>query len=345
MTSRINRIDVDDYQMLLKPGANFTIDLGSATGSGGTFSLLGNLDVQGDVTSVGTADLIVEDNTITINSGETGAGISLGTAGLIIDRGTKNDAHLFFDDSALSRFTITPGGGTSSGAFSFEDATGDLLGIYTTSIKTLSNNSLYLLGSGTGLVTVSGTNNYEKNIWSYTGSEITPNPSQPDKLAIPTDDDALVNVKGLVDYIRGYQTYNFQNKIETGVVTPTSVEVFDDEDGEPTSRVAITVDNYNIANFYQNRLDIEQIRFIDDTITSNSINGTIILKGNGTGTVQMDDHVNFTVQTDPTAPADGINVYSKTLGDGGTGLYFINQDGTTDEFVSRNKALLYSIIF
>lgn len=345
MTSRINRIDVDDYQMLLKPGANFTIDLGSATGSGGTFSLLGNLDVQGDVTSVGTADLIVEDNTITINSGETGAGISLGTAGLIIDRGTKNDAHLFFDDSALSRFTITPGGGTSSGAFSFEDATGDLLGIYTTSIKTLSNNSLYLLGSGTGLVTVSGTNNYEKNIWSYTGSEITPNPSQPDKLSIPTDDDALVNVKGLVDYIRGYQTYNFQNKIETGVVTPTSVEVFDDEDGEPTSRVAITVDNYNIANFYQNRLDIEQIRFIDDTITSNSINGTIILKGNGTGTVQMDDHVNFTVQTDPTAPADGINVYSKTLGDGGTGLYFINQDGTTDEFVSRNKALLYSIIF
>lgn len=345
MTSRINRIDVDDYQILLKPGADFTVDLGSTLGTSGTFNLLGNLNVEGDVTSVGSTDLIVEDNTITINAGETGSGISLGTAGVIIDRGTKNDAHIFFDDRALSRFTITPGGAAYTGAFSFEDATGDLLGIYTTSIKTLSDNSLYLLGAGNGLVTVTGTNNYEQNIWSYTSGDITTNPTQPDKLAIPSDDDALVNVKGLVDYVRSYALYNFQSKIVDGVITPTSVEAFDDESGAATSKVAITVDNYNIANFYQNRLDIEQLRFIDDTITSNSINGTIILKGSGTGTVQMDDHVNFTVQTDPTAPSDGVNVYSKTLGDGGTGLFFVNQDGTSDEFVSRNKALLYSIIF
>jgi len=38
-------------------------------------------------------------------------------------------------------------------------------------------------------------------------------------------------------------------------------------------------------------------------------------------------------------------LYSKTLADGGTGLFFINSDGTADELVSRNKALLYSIIF
>ena len=52
------------------------------------------------------------------------------------------------------------------------------------------------------------------------------------------------------------------------------------------------------------------------------------------------------LESDPAdPPAEGVTIYSKTLGDGGTGLFFKNQDGTTDEFVSRNKALLYSIIF
>ena len=52
------------------------------------------------------------------------------------------------------------------------------------------------------------------------------------------------------------------------------------------------------------------------------------------------------LESDPAdPPAEGVTLYSKALGDGGTGLFFINEDGTQDEFVSRNKALLYSIIF
>lgn len=347
MTARINRLDVDDYQLILKQGGNLTIDLGGGDPlTQGTFTLYGSLNVEGDVTTVGRTDLVVSDNTITINSGETGSGITLGTAGIIIDRGTKQDAYMFFDDTPLARYTITPGGGTSAGAFTFEDATGDLLGIYTTSIKTLLNNDLYLLGSGTGLVTVTGTTDYEKNIWAYDiNGNIQNNISTPDLLDEASDDDALVNVKGLVDYVRSYHLYNYQDTISSGSLTITKVEALDDEAGEATSRVAITVDGYTIANFYQNRLEIDNIRIIGNTITSNDINGTIVLTGTGTGTVQVDDHMNFAVQTDPSAPADGVNVYSKALGDGGTGLYFVNQDGTSDEFVSRNKALLYSIIF
>jgi hypothetical protein len=347
MTSRINRIDVDDYQLILRPGGNFAVDLGSTSLTPGTFTIYGALNVLGDVTTVGSTELVVSDNTITINAGETGSGITLGTAGIIIDRGTKNDAHFFFDDTPLSRYTTTPGGGESAGAFTFEDATGDLLGIYTTSIKTLLNNDLYLLGSGTGLVTVTGTTDYEKNIWSYTvGGDIANNVGTPDQLSTVTDDDALVNAKGLQDYVRSYQLYNFQNKIEAGTTTVTKVEALDAEDGEATSRIAFTIDGVNVANIYENRFETENLRLDDNIITSNGINGTIILKGSGTGVVQIDDHMNFTTQTDPlTAPADGVTVYSKPLADGGTGLYFLNTDGTTDEFISRNKALLYSIIF
>jgi len=62
--------------------------------------------------------------------------------------------------------------------------------------------------------------------------------------------------------------------------------------------------------------------------------------------VQIDGWQNFMLESDPAnPPAEGVTLYSKTLADGGTGLFFINQDGTQDEFVSRNKALLYSIIF
>ena len=72
----------------------------------------------------------------------------------------------------------------------------------------------------------------------------------------------------------------------------------------------------------------------------------LILTGSGTGNVQIDGWQNFTEEADPaTPPAEGTTIYSKTLGDGGTGLYFYNTDGTTDEFVSRSKVLLYSIIF
>lgn len=346
MTSRINRLDVDDYQLILRPGGNISVDLGSTDPTPGTFTIYGALNVLGDVTTVGATDLVISDNIITINAGETGSGITLGTAGINIDRGTKNDAHFFFSDEAASRYTITPGGIVSQGAFTFEDETGNLLGIYTTSIKTLLNNNLYLLGSGTGLVTVSGTNDYEKNIWSYTvGGDIASNVSTPDLLSTVTDDDAIVNVKGLQDYVRSYQIYNFQNKIQAGTSTITKVEALDAEDGEATSRIAFTIDGVNVANIYENRFETENLRLDDNIITSNGINGTIILKGSGSGVVQIDDHMNFTTQLDPTAPSDGVNVYSKALADGGTGLFFINANGTTDEFISRNKALLYSIIF
>ena len=53
----------------------------------------------------------------------------------------------------------------------------------------------------------------------------------------------------------------------------------------------------------------------------------------------------FTRQTDPATPADGVTLYSKPLADGGTGLFFVNEDTTADEIASRNKALLFSIIF
>ena len=59
----------------------------------------GNLAVNGTTTTVNSADLTVKDNMITLNSGETGEGVSKGTAGIEIARGTQKKFQLVFDEA------------------------------------------------------------------------------------------------------------------------------------------------------------------------------------------------------------------------------------------------------
>jgi hypothetical protein len=46
----------------------------------------------------------------------------------------------------------------------------------------------------------------------------------------------------------------------------------------------------------------------------------------------------------PAAVANAVVLYSNTIGSGGTGLYFVN-GSTTDEMVSKSKAIVFGIIF
>lgn len=57
------------------------------------------LTTVGTSTQVNSTDLAVKDNTITLNEGETAAGVSSGEAGLDVDRGTAPDARLIFNEA------------------------------------------------------------------------------------------------------------------------------------------------------------------------------------------------------------------------------------------------------
>jgi hypothetical protein len=47
----------------------------------------------------------------------------------------------------------------------------------------------------------------------------------------------------------------------------------------------------------------------------------------------------------PSTPIGYVKVFSRNNpGTGGTGLFFTNTVGTTDELISKTKALLYSLI-
>ena len=50
--------------------------------------------------------------------------------------------------------------------------------------------------------------------------------------------------------------------------------------------------------------------------------------------------------SDPDVETDEVVIYKKTSGTGGTGVFFKNQtDGTTDELVSKKKAITFGLIF
>lgn len=80
--STVNRISGDYTIQSISPESNVYIQTH-------TLEVTGNLLISGDLTSVTSANLVITDNTIVLNQGETGAGVTLEHAGLEIDRGTE----------------------------------------------------------------------------------------------------------------------------------------------------------------------------------------------------------------------------------------------------------------
>lgn len=123
------------------------------------------LNVQGDLTVVDTTNMSVSDNIITLNAGESGDGVSLGSAGIEIDRGTLSNAQILFDETndkfifKLADGTYMPvdiaslqiGGTTIVGSDKKIYVSGDANNIIEfdgTYLKISSPNQIWLYGSG-----------------------------------------------------------------------------------------------------------------------------------------------------------------------------------------------------
>lgn len=356
MSQKIETLGVDNYKIKVKDGGTFTFDSGSGTG---TFTITGNLNVLGTQTSIGSSDLVVDDNTIIVNNGESGPGVSLGTAGLVIDRGEDESSafntQILFNESKNTFVN----GGDIAGAFELSDTSGRLMSLWTSAIRTNNNEDIALIpgtsGSTTGVVTVSGAADYEERIYSYdVDGNIEYDALTIDRLVSTTEEAALPTIKLLRDYVRSYHLYNFQDRIKNDYDSDTEVVTYDfDEDPSVlNSRVEVVVDGTEIAEFNyggsSEQLVIKNLNINGgtSTITNSNTFGNLTLTTTGAGYVALDGVTNFTTQTDPSsAPSDGVLVYSKAIGDGGSGVFFHHQDDTQDELVSRNKALLFSIIF
>lgn len=75
--------------------------------STGTVIIDGNLVVSG----TSQTDLNVKDNIITVNFGETGPGVTVGSAGLNVDRGSLANVAILWNET-LGKWTLTEDGST-----------------------------------------------------------------------------------------------------------------------------------------------------------------------------------------------------------------------------------------
>jgi hypothetical protein len=256
--------------------------------------------------------------------------------------------------------------GSAPGPFNFDASSLRLKQILTNS--TTDSGDLTLIGTGTGVAKVIGTTNYEDQVThdddlpnkKYVDDSIQNNPtfqivapqSQDTKVVI-ADKEITPNTSGTAGSLAYF----------TATTTHSTY-------GE--SAVSIIVDNALVGQFYANRFEIGDLEIgggIDrNEITSRAgiTSENIVIRTQGTGKVVL----NYALQLErigtsgetpplgspftPSTPAyvsGSTLIYSSSAGVGSTGLYFVNDtldaasNPGTGELISKNKALVFSMLF
>ncbi len=422
--SKVIKVYNSNYKVAVQSGGTITLDTGPTVGN---TVITGNLEVQGTTTTVDSTVTTIADNIITLSQGTTGNGIpaSVGyVSGIEVDRGTLQNGRWLFDE----QISWAVGGATNVGAFESTLADGTRIPISTPGIVAQGN--LYV-NTGAGVITVTGTTDYEEKVWNYTNSVVTPDANG----IVVVDDDVIPNAKAVKDYIEFVFANEFYNTIGEG---DSSVTVTDeihtlgtivniDSSGNTTiistdgqhgfttadtvsisgvnsngdalenlngtniqildivsarafkvnvnttggnianyvvnsgtivktgfvpSNVAVTVEGNLVANFYQDRTEIQDVRIEGSTISSTTSNQDLELSSPGTGAVRINDVLEIPAAPyiddaalSPIAPSTGIRLYSNPQGTGKTGLYYVNSNNTNDEIISKNRSLLFSMLF
>lgn len=313
-----------DYGVKTSESGKILFDTGPGVGE---VRVTGNLVVEGDTLTVSAENLDVNDNVIVLNAGETGAGVSLRYSGLQIDRGSLTPVTFVFDEST-DAFQIAVG--SPEGTFNFASSALKLRSILTNADT--DDGDLTLIGSGTGVVKVSGTLAYENQV---------------------TDDDDVPNKKYVDTAIRDNPTFQILDDNTRVIVTDKDVAGSTDyifnNTGFTTfgqSAVSIIVEGSLNTQFYSNRVEIQDLEIAGNQITNNDTNSNVFIRTQGTGRLQTNYALELEeIAVTPAFVSGSTILHACTPGIGGSGLVFVGSTNTNDELVSKNKAILFSMIF
>lgn len=224
-------------------------------------SNISNLTVSGSIAAINTVDLDIKDNIITLNKGETGVGVSLGSAGIIIDRGSATNYKIAFDETTQS-FQIgaidslqkvatrenTPTGGAipvwNSVSNQFDTALG-LTASITNQLKnigstTISGTQWGYLSSATAINT-SSTLVLRDSSGNFAASNITASLTGHASLDLPLTGGTLTNLLTLPNLtINTFSTAGILHNDSTGIVSSSLLKTADLD----------TTANLQIANGY-----------------------------------------------------------------------------------------------
>lgn len=216
--------------------------------------------------------------------------------GLLINFPNSSYVTMMYD-SALPRLDPVTNS-IQYGAFRVQDNTGKLAGIYTNSISTYGNQNLNLISSGTGIVSVTGTINYEQQVFQYVNGSIdTANISN------PKDPDALVNAQAMIDYVNAYDFTNTEDRI----VATDDQNTYVLASGATTKRVTIVIDNSQKAEFTSAGSQFSQILISDNRISSIGLGNDLILSPATGGNVSVSNR-RITNLATPVDLGDAVNL-------------------------------------
>jgi hypothetical protein len=272
--SKVLRISDVNYKVIVGNGGTITLDTtnGELDGSG-TVVITGDLQVKGNTTTIESTISTIADNIIVLSSGNTNSGLPASldrpySSGIEIDRGLLSPSRWIYDDSISWTVGGTSGIGTWV-ATQGEIGTEQRLPLATPGI--IAGGNLYI-STGSGVISVTGTNNYEEKVWRYESGVITPDPLTGN---IIIDDDHITNAKAVKDYV-DYQI----DTVEIGVIQEdnSKVEIIDKnnvilnitETGSNTTVITEGSHGYSIGD----SITITGVTTVPTDTIINDINGT-----------------------------------------------------------------------
>jgi hypothetical protein len=318
--SKILRVSESDYRIKVKDTGTITLDTGVEQG---TVIITGDLLVKGNTTTVDTANLNIEDNTILLNKGETGAGVTEGTSGIQIDRGSFNDARFVWDE-VTDKFTFQ----TITDA---DIPVATLAGINVGSIATDPTTNLQFdMQSGAGTLRITNSTGYESRVLN---PDDIPNRQYVSDYVYASGGSAIVS---LIKYPVG-TTYGNEDTLLEALTS--SITFYVRSGGTLNQRAQVT----------STGVDIDNVNILNNTILNSSIGNNLILTATNTH-VEVDGILNLKDKTAPVATGGTSRVHSRSAtAAASVELYnsgvFISNSRTEDEIVVKNRALLLSMLF
>jgi hypothetical protein len=322
-----------DYNIKTREGGTVRVDTGPGVGE---LRVTGNLVVEGDTVTVSAENLQVQDNIITVNFGETGAGVTLRYSGIEVDRGTENNVSLVWDESDDTWNFLENGTSYISSRLRLKEIL--------TNTDTDNGDLSFDVGNAGVLKVINSAGTYQLRV---------------------TDDDDIPNKAYVDNAIQTNPTF----QILRGNTRVSAFDIDDPIDSELfpigpyfvqplTSLVSVVIDDQIVAEFSPGSAKISNLLFFnedptpDDPLIPDAVvlqtlntNANIKLETNGTGKVQ----VTYALQLDnhgliPAATTVGSLLFGGDVGTGGSGAYYSNDSGN-DELVGKRKAILYGMIF
>jgi len=330
MTTDVLKVS-GNYEIKTANRGTITLDVRGSAEDGGTVVVRGNLSVLGETTTVSSEETTVRDNILVLNSGETGIGVTLGTAGIRVARGNADSLYVSADLLYNDDITVAHPSGSITGVWQFGTNNNPFVGRAIqvgAIIPSQGTNTLTLLSSynPNAILSVRGTTNYEDHIH---------------------DDDDIPN-KAYVDRV-STGTANYTKKLQVGSsyveINDSDVDLSDPYYSTSDKIFAVLGTPTNVVF----KLEGTSAAFKGLTLQDNSIvanTGTdIVLQVSSGNSVKSFGPLKIKSSA-PIANESGYtSVYStSTVGGGGTGLYYVNSSNS-DELVSRRRSIIYGIIF